>query len=261
MYVDFTIYNVYLNKIDTPEEWLDTILVDKLGNAGKDIGDDVRWNYVVTCFEYLEDLKSALEEVSAGGAKNQSEDALPPHSLSVKQEQHVSSLVQMIIALGILPSLLPGVGLPIEKRSKFYELVAPPKQSSKDLKSVENLHESVVKLHQRIVLCTEKLLDLIDAPNLNQIILGKHLGDLLAALIQLSHGPLKKPSDEDDDEKKVGVGNAEFVMTKEKYNQLKTQQDFFKEELMKIVDRVYQSLIGKFMGKITVGQKIYKSPG
>ena len=113
--------------------------MEKLGNAGKDIGDDVRWNYVVTCFEYLEDLKSALEEVSAGGAKNQSEDALPPHSLSVKQEQHVSSLVQMIIALGILPSLLPGVGLPIEKRSKFYELVAPKK--SNELKSVENFFD------------------------------------------------------------------------------------------------------------------------
>ena len=244
MYVDFTIYNVYLNKIDTPEEWLDTILVDKLGNAGKDIGDDVRWNYVVTCFEYLEELKSALEEVSAG-AKNQSDeniDVLPPHSLSVKQEQHVSSLVQMIIALGILPSLLPGVGLPIEKRSKFYELVAPKK--SNELKSVENLHETVVKLHQRIVTCTEKLLDLIDAPNLNQIILGKHLGDILAALIQLGHGPLKKPSEEEE-KNKNGDENAKFVMTQEKYDQLKTQQDFFKEELMKIVDRVYQSLIGR----------------
>ena len=151
MYVDFTIYNVNLNKIDTPEEWLDKILVDKLGNAGKDIGDDVRWNYVVTCFEYLEELKSALEEVSAG-AKNQSDEninVLPPHSLSVKQEQHVSSLVQMIIALGILPSLLPGVGLPIEKRSKFYELVAPKK--SNELKSVENLHETVVKFFQSLV--------------------------------------------------------------------------------------------------------------
>ena len=101
--------NISLIKIDTPEEWLDTILVEKLGNAGKEIGDDVRWNYVVTCFEYLEELKSALEEVSAG-AKNQSEDnnALPPHSLSVKQEQQVSSMVTMIVALGIIPSLLPG---------------------------------------------------------------------------------------------------------------------------------------------------------
>ena len=126
-------------------------------------------------------------------------------------------------------------------------------------KSVENLHETVVKLHQRIVLCTEKLLVLVDAPNLNQIILGKHLGDLMAALIQLSHGPLKKPSEneekddknEEKDDKngekdeKNGVGNVKFVMTKEKYIELKTQQDFFKEELMKIVDRVYQSLIGK----------------
>ena len=118
-----------------------------------------------------------------------------------------------------------------------------PKKSN-ELKSVENLHETVVKLHQRIVTCTEKLLDLIDAPNLNQIILGKHLGDILAALIQLGHGPLKKPSEEEENNKN-GDENAKFVMTKEKYDQLKTQQDFFKEELMKIVDRVYQSLIGR----------------
>ena len=103
--------------------------------------------------------------------------------MSVGQEQHVSSLIQLVFALGVVPSLLPGIGLPVEKRSKFYNLVVPK----------EPQENSVEKFHERIVNCTKNLVELAHVPSLNQIIVSKHLGDLLAALIQLSQAPLKKP--------------------------------------------------------------------
>jgi len=68
----------------------------------------VRWNYVSVCLDYLSDLKRVLEEVKSSSTT--AENALPPTSLSVNQEQQVSSMVQLVLALGVLPSLLPGVG-------------------------------------------------------------------------------------------------------------------------------------------------------
>ena len=127
------------------------------------------------------------------------------------------------------------LGLPVEKRSKFYALVA----------SQETSEANVEKLHDRIVKCTKNLLGLIDISSLNQIILGKHLGDLLAALIQLSYAPLKKPT-ESQESSADGKSNG-FVMTPEAYENLKSEQDYFKENLMSVVDKVYQPLIGKKM--------------
>ena len=50
--------------------------------------------------------------------------------LSVKQQENISLLTQLVIAFGALPFLIPGVGLPVEKRSKFYSMVCPPKDLS-----------------------------------------------------------------------------------------------------------------------------------
>ena len=55
-------------------------------------------------------------------------NSLVPHDqplLSVNQQQNVSLLIQLVIAFGALPFLLPGVGLPLDKRSKFYSMVCP----------------------------------------------------------------------------------------------------------------------------------------
>ena len=68
----------------------------------------MRWNYVSVCLDYLSDLKRVLEEVKSSSTTV--ENALRPTSLSVNQEQQVSSMVQLVLALGVLPSLLPGVG-------------------------------------------------------------------------------------------------------------------------------------------------------
>ena len=43
--------------------------------------------------------------------------------ISVKSEQDISKCLQLIVATGFLPYLHPSVGIPIQKRSQFYQLL------------------------------------------------------------------------------------------------------------------------------------------
>ena len=70
----------------------------------------------------LDRLKAVLSEAEGGGGDGgqQKKGAM----LSVKAEAAVSSLLQAAIALGLLPSLLPGVGLAPGKRSKWARYIS-----------------------------------------------------------------------------------------------------------------------------------------
>ena len=48
---------------------------------------------------------------------------LDADSLSISQQKSVGSLVEMVVALGLLPNLVPGVGLQLHKRSDFLQSV------------------------------------------------------------------------------------------------------------------------------------------
>ena len=70
----------------------------------------------------LDRLRAALSEAEGGGGDDgQKKGAM----LSVRAEAAVSSLLQAAIALGLLPSLLPGVGLAPGKRSKWARYWGP----------------------------------------------------------------------------------------------------------------------------------------
>ena len=43
------------------------------------------------------------------------------HCTTVALSRQVQRLLQLVVALGIVPNLLPGVGLPMEKRSAFFQ--------------------------------------------------------------------------------------------------------------------------------------------
>ena len=77
---------------------------------------DVRWEFVEASMAALDRLRAALSDAEGrGGVDSQKKAAM----LSVRAEAAVSSLLQAAIALGLLPSLLPGVGLAPAKRSKW----------------------------------------------------------------------------------------------------------------------------------------------
>jgi len=217
---------------DSPADWLDNLLKEKLDSDGKE-ALDVRWNYVTKGLELLQKLKNSLPK--------DSKDSLS-ESLSVSQQQNVSAGIQLVIALGIVPSLLPGVGLSMAKRSKFYEIEAKTRKS-------DDSNKPVLEMHDRLVLCTKELLDLATNPGLSQMILTKHLGDVLAALIQLSSAPLKKAKEisETSEVEIETFVKEEFVMTQEKYEELVKEQSYFTNELQKMVDKVYPPLVVKYL--------------
>lgn len=82
---------------------------------------DWRWQFVLEGLSFLRRLKQALLILAAKSA----EDSGPigPDALSVAQQQKLSNLLQIITALGSVPSFLPGVGLPADKRSKFHRFL------------------------------------------------------------------------------------------------------------------------------------------
>ena len=99
---------------------------------------------------------------------------------------------------------------------------------------------------------TRGLLDLNGHKGLSSIVLTRHFGDLLAALIQLSHAPLKKPNNtaEHEAQKQKSPspnGEEEFVMTEEKYETFAKDQEYFSQELNKLIDRVYQPVVVKYL--------------
>ena len=190
---------------------------------------DVLLTYAQHGLALMQSLKTSLMEAAA----NDIQEPL----LSVNQQQNVTTLIQLIIAFGALPSMLPGVGLPLEKRSKFYSMVQPQEQGSL----------SVEEKHQRLVKTMLELLELIEEPTLSQIVLTKHLGDILAILIQLSSAPLKKPSSQGPEETANTTGEGKFHMTQDMYDKFVKEQQEFKEKLLRIVTKIFPPLAVKYL--------------
>ena len=206
-----------LSSCDTAD-MLDTVLRERLHSLPRD-GDpeDVRWEFVEASMAALERLKVALAESEASVGQKGA-------MLSVKAESEVSSLVQTTISLGLLPSLLPGVGLAPEKRSKWARVCMEGRQDED-----ESGARVIERKHSRLVAVTRFLLDLAaSSPRLGNIVLSKHLGDVLAALVQLGHAPLMKPKKEADSD--VATSDGKFVMTQEKYEALRKEQECVLED-------------------------------
>ena len=84
---------------------------------------------------------------------------------------------------------------------------------------------AIERKHARLVAVTRFLLDLsASSPRLGSIVLAKHLGDLLAALLQLGHAPLMRPKKEKGEEEEEAKESGKFVMTQEKYEALRKEQ-------------------------------------
>ena len=152
--------------------------------------DAIRWTFVETCLELLKLLKEALINViideQASGKKGDQKKRgnkappLPADALGVADQKAVLTAIQFVVILGICPNLISGVGAPVEKRSGFA--------------SILNIH-CTVKSERRLFECVNALVDCIAQPSLGALILSRHLGDVLAGLLQLCFAPVSVYSD------------------------------------------------------------------
>ena len=106
--------------------------------------------------------------------------------------------------------------------------------------------------YDRLVRVSNGLFELMSQKGLSQIIITRHISDVLAGFIQLSFAQLKKPTastatattttttpSNDDNSTNDGSSNSDdFVMTPEMYETLKQHQAEFEEKLKAIIEKV-----------------------
>lgn len=149
--------------------------------------ENLYWLFLDHCISLLMLLKNVLDTVSMAEtlpqpqelSKHSSAPPAPPSCLGALQQKTVQSLLQFVVALGINPNLLPGVGLTLERRT-----VSAVPECSVSLLPWQK--------HRFLVASVRALLMCIRSAVLCNMVLQHHLVDVLAALLQLCHAPIRK---------------------------------------------------------------------
>ena len=159
--------------------------ISKTKGARDAVKDAIRWSFVETCLELLVLLKNSLTSAKCDSDRNDPEsrhrkrgnDAppLPADALGVGDQKAVLTVVQFVVILGICPNLLPGVGLPVERRSGFA--------------SVLNIHKGL-KNERQLFKCVDTLIECTAQASLGSLVLSRHLGDILCGLLQICYAPV-----------------------------------------------------------------------
>jgi hypothetical protein len=149
-------------------------------------GESTIHTYLEVCQVLLFSLHEIIQQKMAQFKKMEKPELKPneapplsPDTLSVNHQKILLSILQFIAVLGVCPHLQPGVGIPLERRSEFGKLLL---ESSvfPDMSSQES-YVSFLKTVWVLVTC-------LGSRSLGQVILSCHLGDILAALLQIVHG-------------------------------------------------------------------------
>eukprot|EP00088_Acartia_fossae_P066531 TRINITY_DN8255_c0_g1_i2.p1 TRINITY_DN8255_c0_g1~~TRINITY_DN8255_c0_g1_i2.p1 ORF type:complete len:1085 (-),score=304.99 TRINITY_DN8255_c0_g1_i2:578-3832(-) len=233
-----------------PRTWFSSLLAQKTADYTQAvdgsliIGGEPVFDYVRCCVHALVNLK--LELVNALEAQKKQDSSvkgpkLEADALSIAQQKNVSSILEIMIVLGVLPNLIPGVGVPIHKRSEFLQIIF------KDLPKL-----SMLEQYKQLVFTLDALLDLATHRNLSALVLTKHMSDILASLVQISHAPLMKPvekekeeatSTEEKSDLKMDSSEDKFVMTEDLYARLTADQQRYRKELDRMLVKCYQPTV------------------
>ncbi|GFY42337.1 transport and Golgi organization protein 6 homolog [Trichonephila inaurata madagascariensis] len=106
---------------------------------------------------------------------------LPVAKLSISQKKILQKCLQFAVSLGILPNLLRGIGIPLSKRLRHAIIL-------EHFTSESTLYQK----HIQIALCLDTLLGCMECEPMQNVIMVYHGTDILAGLLQLCHGPIKK---------------------------------------------------------------------
>uniref|UniRef100_A0A674JV88 Transport and golgi organization 6 homolog n=1 Tax=Terrapene triunguis TaxID=2587831 RepID=A0A674JV88_9SAUR len=195
---------------------------------------DVTWSFTCQVLLLLLSLKKCMILLAAAyhPAKPnprtaEAAPALSPDTLSISQQKTVQSALQFVITLGLCPYLLPGVGIPLKHRTEFSAVVQDVVSPNAAPSALHRLHAS----------CTA-LLQIAQHPALGNLILTRHLGDLIAGLCQLGFCPTK--------------GKGEPVIFQ---GLTEEQRTHCREALKSVLDRVYQPLVVRELLVLQGGSK------
>ncbi|XP_076283696.1 transport and golgi organization 6 isoform X2 [Lasioglossum baleicum] len=162
-------------------------------NESENESPDIRYQYIRTIVYTLQNLRTPVR-------------ANATSVFTVEQFRDVKVAIELVTAMGIIPGLLPGVGLDMAK------LCPRALQICK-----ENLTD--IQRYKRQTFTVLSLMDLYNETIFRPAIIAQ-IGPLLAALLQLGYAPLVKPTDTNEN-------NGTFRMTTELYEKLKKDQEKF----------------------------------
>lgn len=204
---------------------------------------DVRWTFTkcllrlllllkqsldISVQQYKELVKNSEQTCRPKGGQDHVAPPMSPDTLSFSQQKVILTAVQFVVCLGLCPSLKPGVGTPVDQRSEFGQYIVTGSMSL----------SNSVRL-QRLVTCVKILLECIRQPTLGNIILSRHLADVLAALLQLCYGGTHAP------ESVKSTDNASAVSKNQESSQDLSLEEktFVREQLGQLIQNVYQPML------------------
>ncbi|CAK9834284.1 Transport and Golgi organization protein 6 homolog [Anthophora retusa] len=177
---------------------------------------DIRYQYLYTLVHVLQSMKIAVSTKS---------DSL----FSVKQFHTLKICIEFVIAMGIIPGLLPGVGV------NTIKLCPKALQMYK-----ENLTD--LQKYRRLRFTVDSLMELYDEIMFRSAILAQ-IGPLMAALLQLCHAPLIKPSKECTElTKEESTEGNKFKMTPLLYDELVKDKEHFQCLLYRMLTNCPRSI-------------------
>ena len=146
---------------------------------------DVSWRFSSLALALLAGLNDSFGE-AASGVKKTATTALPGRRrrivtapagiIGMQEKANVKLMLQFLIAFGVHPYLLPGVGLPVEKRVSAAALEIIPKKTARGSK--------------RLLYAVTIMRSCLGRGDLSDVIYETALLDLIAAMAQLAYGPV-----------------------------------------------------------------------
>lgn len=180
------------------------------------------WKLACSILSLLSKLKSTVEQIE----DEQTEEEKSIDVLSIQSQILVQRSVELVIGFGVVPYLLPGLGVPPKLR-KMSPVVSHFILDAK----VASPFEQFLRLAHTL----EILLECSKHPTLNTLIAQKYTSDMLAGLLQICKVPILRPKNSQPDEKKPGA------LTLEQYEQVME----VRERLDKLMTDIFFVIVPK----------------
>ncbi|XP_043256271.1 transport and Golgi organization protein 6 homolog [Colletes gigas] len=176
-------------------------------------------------YQYLRAIVCILQSMKASEITN--DESI----FSVKQFHVLKVAIELLIAVGIIPGLLPGVGNDMSKLCPRALQICEEKVSD-------------LQKYKRLKFAVNSLMGLNNEITFRSAIFTQ-LGPLLASLLQLCHAPLMKPCKEFESIKRTDTSRTEFKMTTDLYDKLKRDQELFTPLLHQLLNSCPMSMAMK----------------
>ncbi|XP_049867683.1 transport and Golgi organization protein 6 [Pectinophora gossypiella] len=187
---------------------LNAVIKNEPHQAESNVDYQVLKNFLLKIFKEIDDLSAEIKK---------DETIL----ISVRNQKLLRTCFQLVASLGFFPSLIPGLGINLNKRSAFAGALSPITLTDE-------------QKYELLVACTDFIKRCYEIPVLKNIILTFHMSDYLAALIQLSFAPLKKPGTYQN-----------FTMTQEMYDRLNSERQKYVQVYEHLVANCFQPILMK----------------